>query len=101
MRVLVMSDIHANLPALQAVLANAQGAYDAVWCLGDVVGYGPNPNECTDTVRALPNLTCLRGNHDLAALGAAKSTTSTLTPRRPRSGPALNFQPARESFFRG
>ena len=72
MRVLVMSDIHANLPALQAVLADAHGAYDAVWCLGDVVGYGPNPNECTDAVRALPNLTCLRGNHDLAALGGSE-----------------------------
>lgn len=71
MRVLVMSDIHANLPALQAVLADAHGAYDAVWCLGDVVGYGPNPNQCADTVRALPNLTCLRGNHDLAALGGS------------------------------
>ncbi len=72
MRVLVMSDIHANLPALQAVLADAQDAYDTVWCLGDLVGYGPNPNECADTVRALPNLTCLRGNHDVAALGSSQ-----------------------------
>ncbi len=69
MRVLVMSDIHANLPALQAVLADAQAAYDAVWCLGDVVGYGPNPNECAEKVQALPNLLCLHGNHDIAALG--------------------------------
>lgn len=72
MRVLVMSDIHANFPALQAVLADAQGTYGAVWCLGDVVGYGPNPNECADTVRALPALTCLCGNHDLAALGGSE-----------------------------
>jgi predicted phosphodiesterase len=46
MRVLVLSDIHANLTALQAVLEDAKGDYDAVWCLGDTVGYGPEPDEC-------------------------------------------------------
>src|SRR3990170_141354 len=44
MRVLVISDIHANLAALEAVLAHA-GSFDAAWCLGDLVGYGPDPNE--------------------------------------------------------
>jgi len=44
MRVLVISDIHANLAALEVVLAEA-GSFDAVWCLGDLVGYGPDPNE--------------------------------------------------------
>jgi predicted phosphodiesterase len=68
MRVLVISDIHANLVALEAVLANA-GPYDAAWCLGDLVGYGPNPNECVERVRALPGLICLLGNHDQAVLG--------------------------------
>lgn len=68
MRVLVMSDIHANLTALQAVLT-AAGEYDAVWCLGDLVGYGPDPNECIEVMASLPNLTCLLGNHDAAALG--------------------------------
>src|SRR6266567_3854119 len=68
MRYLVLSDIHANLEALEAVLADA-ASYDAVLCLGDLVGYGPNPNECVDRVRALPDLTCLVGNHDWAALG--------------------------------
>ncbi|MBX3003193.1 MAG: metallophosphoesterase family protein [Anaerolineales bacterium] len=68
MRILVLSDIHANLTALQAVLAHA-GAVDAVWCLGDVVGYGPDPNECIDCLAALPNLVCLQGNHDAAAIG--------------------------------
>jgi predicted phosphodiesterase len=67
-RVLVLSDIHANLTALEAVLQDA-GAFDAVWCLGDLVGYGPDPNECIERVRALPNLLCLIGNHDQAALG--------------------------------
>ena len=68
MRVLVISDIHANLLALEAVLKDA-GKVDAVWCLGDLVGYGPYPAECVARVRDLPELTCLMGNHDAAALG--------------------------------
>ena len=44
-RVLVISDIHANITALEAVLADA-GNFDEVWCLGDIAGYGPDPNEC-------------------------------------------------------
>jgi len=68
MRILVCSDIHANLAAFEAVLA-AAGAVDSIWCLGDVVGYGPEPNECCERVRSLPNVLCLAGNHDWAALG--------------------------------
>jgi predicted phosphodiesterase len=67
MRVLVISDIHANLTALEAVLADA-GQVDAAWCLGDVVGYGPDPNECILRVKELPNLECILGNHDAASL---------------------------------
>jgi predicted phosphodiesterase len=67
MRVLVISDIHANLTALEAVLLDA-GEIDATWCLGDLVGYGPDPNECIARVRQLPNLQVIIGNHDLAAL---------------------------------
>lgn len=67
MRVLVISDIHANFTALETVI-NEAGNVDAVWCLGDLVGYGPDPNECVDTIRQLPNLTCIVGNHDAAAL---------------------------------
>lgn len=68
MRILVISDIHANYEALEAVLADA-GAVDATWCLGDIVGYGPDPNLCVEMVRERPNLTCLLGNHDVALLG--------------------------------
>lgn len=68
MRILVISDIHANLTALEAVLEHA-GQYDAVWCLGDLIGYGPDPNECIERVRGLPALSCLAGNHDHAVLG--------------------------------
>ncbi len=69
MRVLLLSDIHANLVALEAVLRRTP-AYDAVWCLGDVVGYGPAPNECVARLRGLGALT-LAGNHDVAAIGNA------------------------------
>ena len=67
MKVLVISDIHANLNALDAVLDKV-GLVDAVWCLGDLVGYGPDPNECIDRVKSLPQLKCVIGNHDAAAL---------------------------------
>src|SRR5512143_1364361 len=68
MRTLVISDIHANLTALETVLADA-GQVDNVWCLGDLVGYDPDPNECVERTRALPNLQCILGNHDAAANG--------------------------------
>lgn len=68
MRTLILSDIHANLTALQAVLEDA-APFDRVWCLGDIVGYGPDPNECIETIRDLPGIRCVRGNHDAAILG--------------------------------
>ena len=67
-KILVISDIHANKPALEAVLEDA-GQFDAAWCLGDLIGYGPDPNECIKIIRSLPNLVCLMGNHDAAVLG--------------------------------
>jgi diadenosine tetraphosphatase ApaH/serine/threonine PP2A family protein phosphatase len=67
MRCLVVSDIHANLAAFEAVLAGA-GPFDVIWCLGDMVGYGPEPNECIARLRDYPHL-CLAGNHDWAVLG--------------------------------
>ena len=68
MKILVISDVHANITALEAVLAEA-GSYDSAWCLGDLVGYGPDGNECVQRVRNLPNILCVRGNHDLAICG--------------------------------
>ena len=62
MRALVLSDIHANLEALDAVIA-ASPAHDVVWNLGDIVGYGANPNEVIDRARALGSV-FVRGNHD-------------------------------------
>jgi predicted phosphodiesterase len=67
MRIAVLSDIHGNLVALEAVLAALQ-PYDAVWQLGDIVGYGPQPDEVVARLAAEKSLG-VRGNHDAAALG--------------------------------
>jgi diadenosine tetraphosphatase ApaH/serine/threonine PP2A family protein phosphatase len=68
-RVAVVSDIHGNLHALEAVLESiAAEAPDTIWCLGDLVGYGPRPNECCALAAERMDV-CLIGNHDLAVLG--------------------------------
>jgi diadenosine tetraphosphatase ApaH/serine/threonine PP2A family protein phosphatase len=68
MKSLVISDIHANLEALEATLA-AAGRFDRVLMLGDLVGYGADPNAVVERVRALPNMTVIRGNHDKVGAG--------------------------------
>ena len=69
MRVAVISDIHSNLHALEAVLAALDAdPPDELWCLGDLVGYGPKPNQCCALVQPRAAV-CLAGNHDLAVLG--------------------------------
>jgi predicted phosphodiesterase len=69
MRVAVVSDIHGNLHALEAVLAALEAERpDEVWCLGDLVGYGARPNECCSAIEARASI-CLAGNHDLAVRG--------------------------------
>jgi diadenosine tetraphosphatase ApaH/serine/threonine PP2A family protein phosphatase len=68
MRVAIVSDIHGNRPAFEAVLAAAAGA-DAVWCLGDLVGYGAEPDACV-ALAADRCAVCLAGNHDLGVVGA-------------------------------
>jgi len=70
MRVAVISDIHGNYHALEAVLAEVTAECpDEVWCLGDTVGYGPEPNRCCESVARHADL-CLAGNHDLAVIRA-------------------------------
>jgi diadenosine tetraphosphatase ApaH/serine/threonine PP2A family protein phosphatase len=70
MRIAVLSDIHANLPALDAVLA-AAGEVAAIWQLGDVVGYGPDPDGVVDRLREVGAIG-VRGNHDAAACGGSE-----------------------------
>jgi predicted phosphodiesterase len=72
MRVAVISDIHGNLHALEAVLRDLDREQpDAIWCLGDLVGYGPRPNRCCRVVAERVDL-CLAGNHDLGVLGTTR-----------------------------
>jgi diadenosine tetraphosphatase ApaH/serine/threonine PP2A family protein phosphatase len=73
MRYAIFTDVHANLEALEAVLAKIdelaqEEPIDQIWFLGDLVGYGPNPNECITTLRARTNV-IIAGNHDWAAVG--------------------------------
>jgi diadenosine tetraphosphatase ApaH/serine/threonine PP2A family protein phosphatase len=70
MRYAILGDIHGNLVAFQAVLGDieARGGCDEIWCLGDVVGYGPEPHACIEFLRSYKHV-CVAGNHDWAAIG--------------------------------
>jgi predicted phosphodiesterase len=72
MRYLILSDIHANITALDTVLAATKGKWDRAVCLGDIVGYGPDPNEALDRIRELDCVT-IRGNHDKAIAGITEA----------------------------
>lgn len=87
MRALILSDIHANIEALDAVLEAApRQAYDRLLVLGDLVGYGASPNEVVDRVYALEPDVLIRGNHDKVASGSRSRITSTRSRHKPRSG---------------
>jgi len=79
MRCAIIADIHANLAAFTAVLADIErrGGGEEVWCLGDVVGYGPDPHQCIELLCQYKHV-CVAGNHDWAALG--KIDTSDFNP---------------------
>ncbi|MDR9459793.1 MAG: metallophosphoesterase family protein, partial [Dehalococcoidia bacterium] len=70
MRYAFLADIHGNLTAFKAVLRDIEenGGVDELWCLGDIVGYGPDPSECIAQLRDYPHR-CVAGNHDWAAVG--------------------------------
>jgi len=98
MRVAVVSDVHGNLAALEATLAeiDAHGS-DELWCLGDVVGYGPKPNECCAIV-AERAAVCLAGNHDLLTIGG-NAFSEEFNPDAARAGrwtSATLDEPARD-----
>jgi predicted phosphodiesterase len=115
-RVAVISDVHSNLQALEAVLVDATDAVvDEIWCLGDIVGYGARPSECLALVQERAAL-CLGGNHDLVVSGvldidqftseagvAARWTRSVLTPDELEALARLSPQGEREhiSLFHG
>ena len=70
MRFAILADIHANLAAFEAVLRDIaeRGGVEGIWCLGDIVGYGPDPSACIALLRQQPHI-CVAGNHDWAATG--------------------------------
>ena len=98
MRIAAISDIHSNLPALEAVLAAIdESEVDEIWCLGDVIGYGSEPDACAELVRERCDV-CLVGNHDLAVLGEldiaafSEAAAAAVEWTRERIGePALEF----------
>ena len=79
MRYAILADIHANLEAFNAVLEDMgeRGGIEEIWCLGDVVGYGPDPHRCIELLRRYKHI-CVAGNHDLAAIG--KISTAEFNP---------------------
>jgi len=76
MRYAIIADIHGNLVAFTAVLQDIEnrGGFDEIWCLGDVIGYGPEPHACIELLRAYNHL-CVAGNHDLAAVNQIDITS--------------------------
>jgi diadenosine tetraphosphatase ApaH/serine/threonine PP2A family protein phosphatase len=123
MRIALLSDVHGNLPAFEAVLADVEEqAVEAVWCLGDLVGYGAQPDDCVELARNRCDLS-LAGNHDLVVTGdipisdfssgaaaAARWTQDTiraetmaflkaLEPADPRREPALYHASPRDPVW--
>ncbi|MCB0877629.1 MAG: metallophosphoesterase family protein [Thermoleophilia bacterium] len=90
----LISDVHGNLPALQAVLADIDARADEarIWCLGDTVGYGAHPAECIDLVRARCEVV-IGGNHDLAAAGDDRAA-ERVVPGLWKGGPGAGIRHA-------
>jgi len=83
MRYLVLTDIHANLEALETCLADAAArGFDRTLVLGDLVGYGPNPNEVIDRIQELHPAAMIRGNHDKVACGLEQPEGFNAVARR-------------------
>jgi diadenosine tetraphosphatase ApaH/serine/threonine PP2A family protein phosphatase len=99
MRYLVLSDVHANLEALSAVLEAAAGDWDQVLLLGDLVGYGADPNAVIDRVRELPIAAMVRGNHDKVAAGLAPTDSFNHVARQAIEWTAAALTPANRQWL--
>src|SRR3712207_2036794 len=97
MRIAIVSDIHSNLVALEAVLEQLP-AYDQLWCMGDTIGYGPRPNECLAYMRDLATY-CLTGNHDLACLGEVSLADFNLLARQANEWNNRQLQPELRAYL--
>jgi len=101
MRYAVLSDVHANLEALEAVLEDARGqGVEGFVCLGDFVGYGPDPNACVERLRGLVAV-ALVGNHDLAALGRLDAGRFNLFARAALEWTRTQLSPSVRAFLEG
>lgn len=100
MRYFILSDIHANLEALEKTLAIAQGHYDSAVCLGDLVGYGPDPNAVIDRVRELTSV-IIRGNHDKACAGITDAEDFNPLARTATEWTRGELTPEHMEFLRG
>lgn len=101
MRYLILSDIHANIDALDAVLAAAPApTWDRVLVLGDLVGYGAEPNAVVDRVRALEPLAVIRGNHDKAACGLDDGSSFNNVARMAARWTFEALSPANREYLR-
>jgi predicted phosphodiesterase len=102
MRIAIVADVHSNLDALETVFRHAEGekALDQVWCLGDTVGYGPEPNACLAMLRRYDALT-VPGNHDLAAIGLLSTEDFNPDAAAAAAWTALQITPEERSYFEG
>jgi predicted phosphodiesterase len=100
-RVAIVSDIHANKQALEAVLEEIRAAEcDALWCLGDLVGYGGDPDACVELIRENADL-CLAGNHDLGVLGTISIEEFSDAARRAAEWTQGKITPETREFLAG
>jgi diadenosine tetraphosphatase ApaH/serine/threonine PP2A family protein phosphatase len=99
-RYLILSDIHANLDALEAVLGHASGQWNRVLVLGDLVGYGAEPDEVVTRIRALEPDVVIRGNHDKAACGLDDGSQFNTVARIAASWTAAQLGPGNLDYLR-
>lgn len=100
MRYLTLSDIHSNLEALEAVMAHAESqAYDEVLVLGDLVGYGADPNGVVERIQALHPIGIVRGNHDKVAAGVEPTDFFNMAARRAVSWTSTSLTPGNRAFL--
>src|SRR5688572_17170044 len=101
MRVLILSDLHANLPATEAVLEDAmRGGWEMALVLGDLVGYGADPEAVIDIVRGLNNATVIRGNHDKVAAGVDDPADFNFVARQAAEWTAARLDADRATYLR-
>mgnify|MGYP005849452687 CR=1 FL=1 len=97
MQCLLVADLHANLAAFRAVLDAASG-HEEIWCLGDLVGYGPDPNECIEVLREYRHV-AVAGNHDWAAVGRVPLGNFNVTARAAVEWTAANLRPENARYL--